>query len=149
MTAGLCPRHGSPPDSVPITLGRSATVRRAVLRSGLSTFRTGRAQNRRRSSGRATGRGGSNQAIQAVAGLVQAEVRSWDLVARWGGDELAVMGTDFGHQQLLDVAERIRSRLAGTPITLTATSDGKQHTLPGVTTPMGVAFFPWPADCPR
>ncbi|MGW5742060.1 diguanylate cyclase [Amycolatopsis sp. NPDC003861] len=83
-----------------------------------------------------------DQAIQVIADLVQAEVRSWDLVARWGGDELAVMLPDLGQQQLLDVAERIRSRLAGTPITLTATSDGKHHTLRGVTTSMGVASFP-------
>ncbi len=83
-----------------------------------------------------------DQAIQVIADLVQAEVRSWDLVARWGGDELAVMLPNLGQQQLLDVAERIRSRLAGTPITLTATSDGKHHTLRGVTTSMGVASFP-------
>ncbi|WP_072479760.1 GGDEF domain-containing protein [Amycolatopsis australiensis] len=46
---------------------------------------------------------------QTIANLVQAEVRSSDLVARWGGDELAIMLPDLGHQQLLDVAERIRS----------------------------------------
>ncbi|MGW7531107.1 diguanylate cyclase [Amycolatopsis sp. NPDC054798] len=82
-----------------------------------------------------------DQAIRAVADLVRAEVRSQDLVARYGGDELAILLPDLDPDQLLAVAERIRSRLAQTPIVLTAT-DGQQHTLPGVSTSMGVASYP-------
>jgi diguanylate cyclase (GGDEF)-like protein len=83
-----------------------------------------------------------DQAIRAVADLVQSEVRSRDLVARYGGDELAILLPDLGTDQLLAVAERIRSRLAHTPIVLTATTDGQRCTLPGLGCSIGVAAYP-------
>ncbi|WP_409186605.1 GGDEF domain-containing protein [Amycolatopsis sp. VS8301801F10] len=83
-----------------------------------------------------------DQAIRAVADLVRAEVRSEDLVARYGGDELAILVPGLDPGQLLAVAERIRTRLLHTPVVLTATTDGQPRTLPGVSTSMGVASYP-------
>jgi diguanylate cyclase (GGDEF)-like protein len=83
-----------------------------------------------------------DEAIQAVANIVQGEVRARDLVARWGGDEIAIVLPGIGHDLLLAVAERIRGRLAHTPITLTATNTGRPHGLAGVPTSMGVATYP-------
>lgn len=83
-----------------------------------------------------------DQAIRAVADLVRAEVRAQDLVARYGGDELAILLPGLEPGQLLAVAERIRSRLARTPVVLTATTDGQPRTLSGVSTSMGVASYP-------
>ncbi|ATY13485.1 GGDEF domain-containing protein [Amycolatopsis sp. AA4] len=83
-----------------------------------------------------------DQAIRAVADRVRSEVRAEDLVARYGGDELAILLPGLRSGELLAVAERIRSRLAHTPIVLTATTDGEPRTLPGVSTSMGVASYP-------
>ncbi|MFE0114484.1 diguanylate cyclase [Amycolatopsis sp. NPDC059019] len=83
-----------------------------------------------------------DQAIKAVARAVQAEVRSRDLVCRWGGDELAVMLPSIGHDQLLAVANRIHAQLARTPVTMTETKTGTPHTLAGVALSMGVASYP-------
>ncbi|MFD9892281.1 GGDEF domain-containing protein [Amycolatopsis sp. NPDC059027] len=83
-----------------------------------------------------------DEAIRAVADTVRGEVRGADLVSRWGGDELAIVLPGIGHHQLHAVAERIRLRLARTPITLTRTKSGVTQILPGVTTSMGLASFP-------
>lgn len=83
-----------------------------------------------------------DQAIRAVADLVRSEVRARDLVARYGGDELAILLPDLGPEELLSVAERIRSRLAHTPLVLSATTDGRPHTLPGLGCSIGVAAYP-------
>ncbi|HKN52313.1 MAG TPA: GGDEF domain-containing protein [Amycolatopsis sp.] len=83
-----------------------------------------------------------DETIQAVADIVQAEVRARDLVARWGGDEIAIVLPGIDQDQLVSIAERIRGRLAHSSITLTATSTGVPHALTGVTTSMGVASYP-------
>ncbi|GAA4540016.1 GGDEF domain-containing protein [Amycolatopsis samaneae] len=83
-----------------------------------------------------------DEAIRAVADTVRGEVRGADLVSRWGGDELAIVLPGLGRAQLHAVAERIRLRLAATPITLTRTKSGTAQVLPGVATSMGLASFP-------
>jgi diguanylate cyclase (GGDEF)-like protein len=83
-----------------------------------------------------------DQALRAVAGTVRGAVRRQDLVARWGGDELAVVLPDVNPDELKAVAERIRALLARTPISLTSTTTGFPHMLTGLTISVGAALAP-------
>ncbi|HEU0297100.1 MAG TPA: GGDEF domain-containing protein [Anaerolineales bacterium] len=54
--------------------------------------------------------------LKALVAIFQQEVRAFDLVARFGGDEFAIMLVDVENDQALAIAERIRSAVAATPI---------------------------------
>lgn len=54
--------------------------------------------------------------MKALVAIFQQEVRAFDLVARFGGDEFAIMLVDVENDQALAIAERIRSVVAATPI---------------------------------
>jgi diguanylate cyclase (GGDEF)-like protein len=53
-----------------------------------------------------------NEALRQVALAIKSCVRSGDRVARWGGEEFAVILTDVSEERALQVAERIRRRIA-------------------------------------
>lgn len=57
------------------------------------------------------GHGAGDQVLKEVAGLLQGEVRSGDLLARIGGDEFAVLLCNAGEDAAECIAERIRSSL--------------------------------------
>ena len=67
--------------------------------------------------GHATG----DEVLVHVAARTKEQLRDTDAVGRYGGDELAVVMPDCGIEQGLEVAERIREAVAGTPVT---TADG-------------------------
>ena len=73
-----------------------------------------------------------DEALRAVANVIQTGTRGIDTGARIGGDELAVLlpETDFEHG--LEVAERLRAAVAG--LSLPGTG--------GVTASFGIAEFP-------
>jgi diguanylate cyclase (GGDEF)-like protein len=73
-----------------------------------------------------------DRVLSFVAACVKAQLRSADLVGRYGGDELVVALADCSRADALAVAERIRSVVAATPI---VTDDGVVN----VTLSIGVA----------
>ncbi len=73
-----------------------------------------------------------DRVLLAVAAGVKSQLRSADLVGRYGGDELVIALADCDGPAALAVADRIRSVVAATPI---ATEDGVVN----VTLSIGVA----------
>jgi diguanylate cyclase (GGDEF)-like protein len=57
-----------------------------------------------------------DRALKEVAQRVEAEIRSMDTAARFGGDELAVLLPDAGTAEAARLAERIRAAIAAEPI---------------------------------
>jgi two-component system cell cycle response regulator len=78
-----------------------------------------------------------DRALRQLAGLLQRSSRSYDLVARYGGDEFAVILPETRKGTAMEVAERIRAAVAETLID----GDGlgaAQH----ITASFGIAAFP-------
>lgn len=78
-----------------------------------------------------------DKALRAVADTVSAEVRRGDLVARVGGDELAVLLPRTDTTELQLIAERIQARLTR----LTVPVDGTA-VITGVRASIGIAVYP-------
>lgn len=51
----------------------------------------------------------------SLAAVLRSELRSFDLVARYGGDEFIIMLTDTNTDEAFSIAERIRKRVSLTP----------------------------------
>ncbi|MEV8376623.1 GGDEF domain-containing protein [Kribbella sp. NPDC056861] len=82
-----------------------------------------------------------DQALKAVGESVRAEVRKGDLVARVGGDELAVLLPGASESEVLEVAERIRERLATLTVAVSTTGTSKT-VINGVPASFGAAIYP-------
>ncbi|WP_052360512.1 GGDEF domain-containing protein [Kutzneria albida] len=81
-------------------------------------------------------------ALEAVVRAVRHEVRHDDLVARWGGDELAVMMPGAHAEELLKAAERIRLRLAQTEVSAADATSGRVVEIKALTVSVGAAVYP-------
>lgn len=68
--------------------------------------------------------------LKQVSNIVKTSIRQSDIAARWGGEELAVYLPDLGIEQALQVAERIRIRVA-------------DETDPRVTVSCGISEWNW------
>ena len=81
--------------------------------------------------------------LQHAARLFVTHLRRIDYVFRWGGEEFAILlpATDRG--EALHTAERLRSTVAATPVTL---EDGRHVS---VTVSIGMALFPYSASSER
>jgi diguanylate cyclase (GGDEF)-like protein len=62
------------------------------------------------------GHAAGNELLRHLAQSIQAELRFTDVAARYGGDEFIVLLPDTPAKGALEVAERIRNRIAGSPI---------------------------------
>jgi diguanylate cyclase (GGDEF)-like protein len=56
-----------------------------------------------------------NQLLRHIAAAIQAELRFTDVAARYGGDEFIVLLPETPSKGAMEVAERIRLRVAGSP----------------------------------
>src|SRR5258708_26292604 len=64
----------------------------------------------------AYGHEAGNQLLRHLATAIQAELRFTDVAARYGGDEFIVMLPETPAKGAMEVAERIRNRIASTPL---------------------------------
>ena len=89
-----------------------------------------------------------NQVLVQVAAALRAGVRPFDTVARWGGEEFAVLLTPpVVEEDVLAISERLRAAVEATAIRLEGL-DGRAHRV-NVTVSVGVAMFPDHADNPQ
>ena len=77
-----------------------------------------------------------DQMIRAVADAIRAELREYDLPARFGGDEFAILMPETTLPEAMAVAERIRR---GVESILVKGGDGSR---PAASVSVGVALFP-------
>jgi diguanylate cyclase (GGDEF)-like protein len=68
------------------------------------------------------GHAAGNQLLRQLAQAIQAELRFTDVAARYGGDEFIVLLPDTPAKGAMEVAERIRMRIANAPLPVNGTS---------------------------
>ena len=85
-----------------------------------------------------------DEVVVAVSGVLRCEVRTYDLVGRFGGDEFAVLLPAIeGQSELLGVAERIRERVAELEVPVPPGLDrAGQQVIRGLSASVGVATYP-------
>ena len=81
-----------------------------------------------------------DQILRAVADILTKEVRTYDLVGRFGGEEFVVLLPATSESETLHVAERIRRRISELMIPLSA--NGATATVNRLTVSIGIAAFP-------
>ena len=79
--------------------------------------------------------------LDAVAHVLQRELREYDVPARFGGEEFAILLPETGVDEAVEIAERIRCAVSGLKIAVD-TAPGPIH----ITTSIGVAAYPTHAD---
>jgi two-component system cell cycle response regulator len=83
-----------------------------------------------------------DRALAEIANRLRAASRDGDVLARYGGEEFALLSPDIAADELPIVAERLRARVADTPIELACGSSV------AVTVSVGTASYPLHADGP-
>ncbi|HEU5213117.1 MAG TPA: diguanylate cyclase [Gaiellaceae bacterium] len=79
--------------------------------------------------------------LDAVAHVLRQELRDYDVPARFGGEEFAILLPETGVEEAAEIAERIRCAVASAEITVD-TAPRPIH----ITTSIGVAAYPMHAD---
>jgi diguanylate cyclase (GGDEF)-like protein/PAS domain S-box-containing protein len=77
-----------------------------------------------------------DQALKAIAKLIQQGVRQTDIVARYGGEEFSAILINAGREKALEIAERVRKNVADTQFPYEKAQPNKD-----VTVSVGVATF--------
>lgn len=62
------------------------------------------------------GHGVGDEALRVLGRLLEESLRDTDAVARWGGEEFLIMFTDSNDEAPMQVLERVRQHLDGTPV---------------------------------
>jgi diguanylate cyclase (GGDEF)-like protein len=115
-------------DAVELALGvRGADAPDAILLLDLDHFK---AFNDR------YGHPAGDEALRAFAGILRTSVREGDIAARYGGEEFAIHLRGLGRDEALEVAERIRSRVESTILSLGPGITGR------ITASIGLAVAP-------
>jgi diguanylate cyclase (GGDEF)-like protein len=71
---------------------------------------------------------------------LRAEVRAYDAVGRFGGEEFVVLLPEAGPEEAARTAERLRRRISDCEVTLPPTDGG--GTVQGLTASIGAATYP-------
>jgi len=87
------------------------------------------------------GHAAGDQVLKQLADRVSRNLRNFDLVARWGGEEFVVVMPDAGVEAAAMVAERLRRRIADEPFPIAGTDRPLQ-----VTISLGVAATEDPGE---
>ncbi|PIX22208.1 MAG: hypothetical protein COZ69_11660 [Deltaproteobacteria bacterium CG_4_8_14_3_um_filter_45_9] len=80
-----------------------------------------------------------DQALKAIAFLIQRGVRQTDIVARYGGEEFSAILINAGREKALEIAERVRSNVADARFPNESAQPNKD-----LTVSVGVATFSSP-----
>lgn len=81
------------------------------------------------------GHDAGNELLRLIATGIKSQLRSTDVLARYGGDEFVVLLPDTGADGTRDVAERIRDSIARRPLEL------RDKSVP-ITVSIGIASYP-------
>jgi diguanylate cyclase (GGDEF)-like protein len=81
-----------------------------------------------------------DEVLQAVADCISAEVRGYDSVGRFGGEEFVVLLPDASGDDVAAVAERIRRAVSA--ITLATQRNGHSALITGISVSIGIAMYP-------
>lgn len=88
-----------------------------------------------------------NRVLAEVARLLKGGVRPFDSVARWGGEEFALLlAAPVGHEDAETVAQRLRRAIESAELEITGL-DGREHRV-RLTASIGVSIFPDDANNP-
>jgi diguanylate cyclase (GGDEF)-like protein len=79
--------------------------------------------------------------LKAVGNLLRAEVRDYDVVGRFGGEEFAVLLPDITEHQAIAIAERIRAAVTKLEVDV-AIEDHQVARISGLSVSIGVAVCP-------
>jgi diguanylate cyclase (GGDEF)-like protein len=78
--------------------------------------------------------------LRTVAVTITGQLRAYDSVGRWGGEEFVVLLPQIPGDDARDVAERIRAAVGG--LTVTVTVSESTHVITDLSASVGVACFP-------
>jgi diguanylate cyclase (GGDEF)-like protein len=78
--------------------------------------------------------------LKAVADAITTEVRDYDAVGRFGGEEFVVLVSGLGECDVRGVAERIRYAI--TRLEVSASQDERSVTIDGLSASIGIATYP-------
>jgi diguanylate cyclase (GGDEF)-like protein len=81
-----------------------------------------------------------DKVLHAVADALRAEVRAYDAVGRFGGEEFVVLLPEAGPEEAARTAERLRRRISDCEVTLPPADGG--GTVQGLTASIGAATYP-------
>jgi diguanylate cyclase (GGDEF)-like protein len=81
-----------------------------------------------------------DEVLMAVAEAITGQVRGYDVIGRFGGEEFLALLPDIDSQHLVAVAERIRREIAG--LVLPVTGHRGMVLFRGLTASIGIAVYP-------
>jgi diguanylate cyclase (GGDEF)-like protein len=86
-----------------------------------------------------------DQVLKAVAAALQRDLRNYDLVGRFGGEEFVVLIPGATPDSVYSTAERVRLSISLLRVTAVTLTDG-EITIPNVTASVGAAVYPGTAS---